>query len=298
MKLQISWLLSFFLSMNVLAETKLFVLGTGTPNPDPQRMGSSYLLLVDEQPYLIDFGIGVIRRFSELTEEWGGELKIDTTSIDHAFLTHMHSDHNLGLSDLIITPWIMGRENKLKLFGPDGLDDMAENIIKAYEFDINYRIYGTQPQNTTGYKFEFKKIDENFIFQDNNVKVEAFKNNHGDLEESYGFIFKTDEIKIVFSGDTAPSEELVKAAKNADILVHEVYSQSGFEKKTKDWQIYHAAHHTSPMELGKIASEVMPKKLVLSHILYWGASSEEIKEEVSAHFKGEIIVAQDLMQIY
>ena len=115
---------------------------------------------------------------------------------------------------------------------------------------------------------------------DNFVKVEAFKNSHGDLEESYGFVFQTPHKKIVFSGDTAPSEKLLLKAKGADILIHEVYSQAGFEKKTPDWQMYHAAHHTSPAELGRIASKINPKKLVLSHILFWGAEPGDIKKEV------------------
>ena len=79
----------------------------------------------------------------------GGDLEIDIEDLKHAFLTHMHSDHNLGLSDLIITPWIMGREHKLVLHGPKALDNMAKNLIEAFEFDINYRINGTQPQNST-----------------------------------------------------------------------------------------------------------------------------------------------------
>ena len=113
---------------------------------------------------------------------------------------------------------------------------------EAFDFDIKYRINGTQPQNNTGYQYIFYKIFDGYIFEDKFVKVEAFKNNHGDLEESYGFVFETADKKIVFSGDTAPSERLLQKAKDADILIHEIYSQQGFDNKTPDWQKYHAAH--------------------------------------------------------
>lgn len=286
-----------FLVIDLSASTKLYVLGSGTPNPDPERAGSSYLILVENEPYLIDFGTGVVRRIAALTKTWGGDLNINTQDIEHAFLTHMHSDHNLGLSDLIITPWIMGRKNRLTLHGPKELDAMAKNIIEAFDFDIKYRINGTQPQNNTGYQYIFYKIFDGYIFEDKFVKVEAFKNNHGDLEESYGFVFETADKKIVFSGDTAPSERLLQKAKDADILIHEIYSQQGFDNKTPDWQKYHAAHHTSPKEIGSIASKIKPKKLVLSHILFWGSKPEDIRKEVKLFYDGEVIIAEDLLLI-
>ena len=294
--IRLFFLLFFILGLE--AETKVFVLGSGTPNPDPDRGGSSYLIMVDKTPYLIDFGAGVVRNFAGLTTEWGGDLEVDTTSIEHAFLTHMHSDHTLGLSDLIITPWIMGKTKSLKLHGPKELDLMAKNIIDAYAFDINYRINGTQPQNSTGYKYEFFEIYDGYVYENQELRLEAFKNTHGDLEKSFGFVVTTSDLKIVFSGDTAPSSKLIEKSKGADILVHEVFSEAGFLKKTPDWQIYHAAHHTSPEQLGKIAYEIKPKKLVLSHILYWGATESQIKMEVAKYYDGDIEVATDLLRIH
>ena len=129
-------------------------------------------------------------------------------------------------------------------------------------------------------------------------RLEAFKNTHGDLEKSFGFVVTTSDLKIVFSGDTAPSSKLIEKSKGADILVHEVFSEAGFLKKTPDWQIYHAAHHTSPEQLGKIAYEIKPKKLVLSHILYWGATESQIKMEVAKYYDGDIEVATNLLRIH
>jgi ribonuclease BN (tRNA processing enzyme) len=285
-------------SLDVFAETKLIVLGSGTPNPDPNRTGSAYAVLVNDQAYLVDFGPGVVRSASSLSPTWGGEFEeLEAKNLEYAFLTHIHSDHSAGLSDLILTPWVLGRERPLKLFGPPQLAKMAEHIKIAYEDDINYRINGSQPSNPEGYKTLFIQNKEGIVFKDSNVTVRAFKVNHGELIDSYGYTFITDDKKIVFSGDTAISDTLIKEARDADILIHEVFSEEGFQKKTKNWKTYHKAHHTSSVEVGLIANEAKPKKLVLSHILFWGASKGSILKDVRLNFTGETILAEDLMVI-
>ncbi len=280
------------------ASTKLIVLGSGTPNPDPERKGSAYAVVVNDQAYLVDFGPGVVRSAATLSPEWGGNIKpLSVKNLEYAFLTHIHSDHSAGLADLLLTPWIMGRDREIKLFGPSGLDKMANSILIAYQEDINYRIYGTQPSNKKGYKYKFKSIDEGLVYKDENVKVEAFKVPHGTFDDAYGFKFTTEDKVIVFSGDTGPSKIVEKMAYNADILIHEVYSQAGFLKKTKAWQKYHQGHHTSTFEVGEIASRAKPKLLLLSHILFWGSTPDEILQETRQTFNGNIKVAEDLMII-
>ena len=246
------FLLSFLISQTLFASTQLVVLGSGNPNPNPERSGSAYAVIVDDTPYLVDFGPGVIRRIAALSPNWGGSIDgMNVTKLEHAFLTHIHSDHTAGLSDLLLTPWVMGRENKLNLFGPAGLEGMAISLLDAYKDDINYRMNGTQPSNGTGYKFNFTELHNGIVFKDDNLTVEAFKVNHGEFEDAYGFRFTSKDKVIVFSGDTGPSKSLESYAKDADILVHEVYSYAGFLKKTKDWQIYHKGHHTSTYEVGE-----------------------------------------------
>ena len=292
------FLFVLFLSINLQASTHFFVLGSGTPNPNPERMGSAYLVLVDDTPYLFDFGPGVVRRVAALTTNWGGDFSnFDVTKLQYAFLSHIHSDHTLGLADLIITPWIMGRDKPLKIFGPEAAKDMADYIIKAYQPDIDYRIFGTQPQNDKGYKTIFTSIEEGIIYEDSNISVTAFLNDHGDLSDSYGFLVETKDKTILISGDTGPSKNLIKYGRDIDILVHEVYSQAGFEKKEPDWKIYHKAHHTSPSELAKIANQLKPKTLVLSHILFWGSTEEEILKEISEYYSGDVVLARDLIEI-
>ena len=288
----------FFASF-VSSETKLIILGSGTPNPDPERYGSGYAVVVNDDAYIVDFGPGIVRRISAMSPTWGGEFpSMELENINIAFLTHIHSDHSGALADLILTPWIMGRDEPLNLYGPEGLKAMSENITEAYIDDINYRLYGSQPANKLGFTTNVTEISyDGTIFKDKNIEVIAFKNAHGDFKNSFGFLFITDDKRILFSGDTAVSNNLMKYGKNLDILVHEVFSSETFVNKTKDWQIYHKAHHTSSIDLGIIADELQPKKLVLSHILFWGASEESLLKDVRKNFNGETIIAADLMVI-
>tara|TARA_B100000945_G_scaffold311266_1_gene304272 strand:+ start:135 stop:1034 length:900 start_codon:yes stop_codon:yes gene_type:complete len=290
--------LIFFTSF-LISETKLIILGSGTPNPDPERYGSGYAIVVNESAYIVDFGPGIVRRISAMSPSWGGKFSsMELKNINIAFLTHIHSDHSGALADLILTPWIMGRSEPLNLYGPKGLKAMSENIIEAYIDDINYRLYGSQPANKLGYTTNVNEIiEDGIIYKDNNVEVIAFKNNHGDFKNSFGFLFITEDKRILLSGDTAVSNNLIKYGENLDILVHEVFSSETFVNKTKDWQTYHKAHHTSSIDLGKIAKKLKPKKLVLSHILFWGASDESLINDVRENFNGETIIAQDLMII-
>ena len=292
-------LLTIFFSTALFSETKLIVLGSGTPNPDPERYGSGYAVVVNNSAYIIDFGPGIVRRISAMSPTWGGDYpSMELQNINIAFLTHIHSDHSGALADLILTPWIMGRNEPLRLYGPPGLNAMSKNITEAYIDDIDYRLYGSQPSNKHGYTTKVTEISKDgLIFKDDNVEVTAFKNAHGDFQNSFGFLFVTKDKKILLSGDTAVSENLKKYGTDLDILVHEVFSSETFINKTKDWQIYHQAHHTSSIDLGIIANELKPKKLVLSHILFWGASEESLLNDVKKNFNGDTVIAKDLMVI-
>ena len=292
-------LLILVFSSASISETKLIILGSGTPNPDPERYGSGYAVIVNESAYIVDFGPGIVRRISAMSPTWGGDFpSMELQNINTAFLTHIHSDHSGALADLILTPWIMGRDAPLKLYGPSGLEAMSKNITEAYIDDINYRLYGSQPANELGFKTNVTEIvDDGSIYKDKNVEVIAFKNNHGDFKNSFGFLFITDDKRILFSGDTAVSANLKKYSNDLDILVHEVFSSETFVNKTKDWQIYHQAHHTSSIDLGIIAAELQPKKLVMSHILFWGASEESILNDIGVNFSGQAIIAKDLMVV-
>ena len=276
--------------------TQIVMLGTGTPNPFPDRSGPSVAIVVNDEPYLIDFGPGVVRQASAMSPEYGGSVKgLAVENIKHAFLTHLHSDHTVGLPDLILTAWPVGRDEPLKLFGPEGAKHMADKVLEAYEEDIRYRLYSEQPANNEGWRVETHEIRETgFVFEDHNVKVEAFRVPHGSWPEAWGYRFTTPDMVIVISGDTAPSDVLKQYSQGADVLIHEVYSEEGFAKKEPQWQKYHAKNHTSTSELGRLASEVKPKLLILYHQLLWGSTHETLIDEVKSEFSGTVVSARDL----
>lgn len=276
--------------------TQIVMLGTGTPNPFPDRSGPSVAIVVNDEPYLIDFGPGVVRQASAMSPEYGGSVKgLAVENIKHAFLTHLHSDHTVGLPDLILTAWTVGRDEPLKLFGPEGAKHMADKVLEAYEEDIRYRLYSEQPANNEGWRVETREIRETgLVFEDHNVKVEAFRVPHGSWPEAWGYRFTTPDTVIVISGDTAPSDVLKQYSQGADVLIHEVYSEEGFAKKEPQWQKYHAKNHTSTSELGRLASEVKPKLLILYHQLLWGSTHETLIDEVKSEFSGTVVSARDL----
>ena len=219
---------------------------------------------------------------------------LNTKEIKHAFLTHLHSDHTTGYPDLILTPWVMGRNEPLQVFGPDGIKKMTDHILAAYQQDIHYRLFGSEPANDQGWRVHAHEINEGIIYRDKRVKVEAFLVKHGTWPSAYGFKFTTPDRVVVISGDTMPCDAIVKHATNADVLVHEVYAKNRYETKPDLWKKYHATHHTSTVELGKIAAQAKPKLVVLYHILFWGATDQDLLKEISTVYSGKVVVGKDL----
>ncbi len=267
------------------SKTKIILLGTGTPNTEPSRSGAAIAIVVNDVPYLIDFGPGVIRRATA--------AGISVKELEIAFLTHLHSDHTAGYPDLILTPWVLGRDKPLSVFGPPGIEMMTENILEAYQEDINERISGLEPINQVGYKVEVKEIEPGIFYQDDNIKVEAFNVKHGSWK-AVGYKFYTPDRTIVISGDTAPFEDMINAYKNCDVLIHEVYSVEGLKKRPKEWQKYHVNVHTSSHELAEIASIVKPKLLILYHQLLWGVKEKELLTEIKKGYNGKVVSGKDL----
>ncbi len=183
----------------------------------------------------------------------------------------------------------------MEVYGPEGIKDMTGHILDAYREDIRYRLYGYEPANNQGWRVNSHEITkEGIVYQDVNVKVEAFPVPHGTWPNAWGFRFTTPDKVIVLSGDTAPSEKVIEYAKGADILIHEVYYKKAYDTKNTFWKNYHSRNHTSTYELAEIAAKTQPKVLVLYHILFWGATEEELLKEISHKYNGKVVVGRDL----
>ncbi|MGC1121786.1 MAG: MBL fold metallo-hydrolase [Candidatus Methanofastidiosia archaeon] len=265
--------------------TRVILLGTGTPNADPERSGPSVALTVDEDIYLFDFGPGVVRR--------AAAAGLNMHQLNKGFLTHLHSDHTTGYPDLIFTPWVLGRHTPLEVYGPPGINAMTNHILAAYEDDITERVQGLEPANPTGYYVNAHEIQPGIVYTDSRVEVEAFRVDHGSLE-AFGFKIETPDQTIVISGDTAPTATIVEKSKGCNILIHEVYSVQGLETRPLLWQTYHTAVHTSSQELASIARKTAPGLLVLYHQLFWGVSEDQLLREITCSYEGKVVSGRDL----
>ncbi|MFQ6113369.1 MAG: MBL fold metallo-hydrolase [bacterium] len=272
--------------------TKIVLLGTGTPNADPDRSGPSVAIVVNNTPYVVDFGPGIVRRAAAAYQ--AGIEGLAVHNLKHAFVTHLHSDHTVGYPDLIFTPWVLERDEPLEVYGPGGIKAMTEHILKAYEEDINIRINGLEPANTEGYKVNAHEIEPGLVYQDENVTVRAFVVTHGSWPQAFGYRFETPDRTIVISGDTVPSESIAENCQGCDVLIHEVYSQAAFEKLPAEWQRYHASFHTSSIELAEIAAKAKPGLLILYHQLLWGAKEEDLLKEIRKIYNGKVVYGNDL----
>ncbi len=277
------------------SRTRVVLLGAGTPNADPDRSGPSTAIVVDDRSYIVDAGPGVVRRATAAAAKHD-LVGLRAPNLATVFLTHLHSDHTVGLPDLVFTPWVLEREEPLALFGPPGTEAMAANIGQAYSADVAIRLRGLEPANAEGYRIDATDVEPGLVFEDDLVRVFAFAVPHATWEHAYGYRFETPDRTVVVSGDTGPAlDVMVRACDGCDVLVHEAYAQVGWEKRDAVWQRYHAAAHTSGPELGRIAAAARPGLLVLTHQLLWlGATPEDLLAEVASEWGGPVVYGNDL----
>jgi len=277
-------------------ETKIVLLGTGTPFADPKRSGSSVAIVVNGVPYLIDCGPGIVRRAAAAYKKGIEGLRVQ--NLKRLFVTHLHSDHTVGYPDLIFTPWVLGRDEPLEVYGPKGMSSMTEHILAAYHQDINIRSNKLEHLNSKGYKVKVHEIESGIVYKDSLVKVEAFLVSHGSWLQAFAYKFYTPDRTIVISGDTTYSENMIKQSKGIDVLIHEVYNTKGFEKiKNSKFQAYHSNYHTSSENLAKIATKAKPGLLILYHQLWMNQSEDDLLKEIKERYSGKVVSGKDL-EIY
>lgn len=273
-------------------KTTIVMLGTGTPNADPDRSGPAVAIVVNDTPYIVDSGPGVVRRAASALRN--GVKALEPRNLKIAFITHLHSDHTAGLADLILTPWTLERKEPLEVYGPRGIKAMTRDLLHAYREDIDMRLNGGEPSNRTGYRVNAHEIKPGVIYKDANVTVKAFAVNHGSWKHAFGFRFETADRTIVISGDCRPSASVAENCNGCDVLIHEVYSTAGFAKRSPEWQKYHSSFHTSSRELAEIATKAKPRLLVLYHQLFWGTSEEDLLNEIRRGYAGKVVSGRDL----
>jgi ribonuclease BN (tRNA processing enzyme) len=288
--------------------TKVVLLGTGNPMPDPDRSGPATAIVVNGSAYLIDFGPGVIRRAAAAMQERGLK-ELNPVNLRVVFVTHLHSDHTAGYPDLILTPWTMGRRVPLEVYGPKGIVAMTEHILAAYGEDIRIRTTGLEQIPAGTCTVNAHEISPGLIYQDDNVKVTAFPTKHGDWEESYGYRFETADRTIVIPGDTTPVPATIEACNGCDVLIHEAQTQKFLKNSRRpnsqgfDLKAYAAKYHTTTTQLAELANQAKPGLLILQHNSItlrpdkrpFASSPDDLLREIrEGGYQGKAVVGRDL----
>jgi len=273
------------------ATTRVILLGTGTPYPDPTASGPATAVVVGGRVLLFDAGPGVMRRLKA--------ANLPISGPEALFITHLHSDHTLGYADLMLTSWVMRRRAPFPVYGPSGLRRMTNHLLAAYSEDISIRANGLEHEVAGGYRVSVHEIRGGVVYEKDGVRVTAVPVPHGAWKHAFAYRIDTADRSILISGDTRPSEELVKAAQGVDLLIHEVYSAARLKPEDRpggqDWPRYCREYHTSDVELGALAVRIRPKLLILDHIIRMGASDEELLMGVRAGgYEGQVVVGKDL----
>ena len=271
--------------------TEVILLGTGTPYPDPASSGPATAVVIGGRVFLFDAGPGVMRRLRAANLPINGPEAL--------FISHLHSDHTLGYPDLILTSWVMRRRAPFPVYGPRGLRRMTRHLIAAYSEDIRLRTDGLEHEVPGGYRVNVHEIQAGVVYEKGGVRVTAIAVPHGAWRASFAYRIDTADRSIVISGDTRPSEALVKAARGADVLIHEVYSAAHLAPENRpgggDWPRYCREYHTSDVELGQLAVRIQPKLLILDHVIRMGATDEEMLSAVRAGgYRGQVVLGKDL----
>jgi ribonuclease BN (tRNA processing enzyme) len=280
-------------STDTTAALRVVMLGTGTPNADPERSGPSVAVIAGGRAYLVDCGPGVVRRAAAASARHGIPA-LEASRLRIVFITHLHSDHTLGLPDLMLTPWVLERRTPLEVYGPPGVSAMTRHLLEAYAEDIAMRQHGLEPDQHDGWKVNAHEVRAGAIYRDSNVTVTAIPVPHANWKHAFGYRFESKGEVVVISGDTRPSEAVARACDGCDVLVHEVYSAERFKARPAEWQRYHADAHTSTVELSKLALKARPRRLILYHQLFWGATDDDLVREVRQGYEGAVFSARDL----
>ena len=280
--------------------TKIVMLGTGTPIPDPDRSGPAVAIVVDSVAYLFDAGTGVVRRASAAGKAGVSAFKATgpraqpNPRFERIFITHLHSDHTMGLADAIFTPWIQGKREPVDIYGPSGLEYVVQTILDGNAEDIAERVASPGGPSRDGWKARTHEVAPGEVFRDSRVTVRAFQVPHSEWPNAYGYRIDTPDRSIVISGDTRESDAVAQACNGCDVLIHEVFSDSGCATLALARQPYHRAAHTGAAAVGRVATLAKAKLLVLTHQLFFGASDEQLLREVRSTFAGRVVSARDV----
>ncbi len=282
-------------------DIRVTLLGTGggpaSGNRDGllKRMSAMTLIEAGGRVLLVDAGRGVVQRLAALGRPY-------FRRVDYLFLTHLHSDHVTGIPDLFLTGAVLGRQAPLRVWGPPGTANLVDHLVEAFAYDLEYR----ENRRRKRARMIAREIGEGVIELGDGLVLTAFAVDHtppgpqGRASGDYpalGYRLDFAGRSVVISGDTRPSENLVKHAAGADLLIHEVQlarpgrrgGAAGRRRRPG------RSHHTTAREAAALFARIKPKLAVYSHLIMRRAEPEELIRRTRQTYSGRLVVGRDLM---
>jgi ribonuclease Z len=272
---------------------QLTFLGTGCPAVHAERYGPAQIVRHGETTLLVDCGSGVTQRMAQ--------AGISGRDIDAVLLTHMHSDHIIDLFQLVISSWHQGRDRPMRVFGPQGTYNYVDGMVSLWQSELEQRIEHERRPSALALQTEVTEIKPDEIVEFGAMRVRAVEVDHKPVRHAYGYVFETDEAKLVISGDTRPCAALTEAAQGADLLLHEVFVHREMKPeegvRTAETIDQVASYHTLSSDVGKVAAKAGVKWLALTHFVPPDCDTEALEKEVAADFDGPVTMGEDLMTL-
>ena len=263
------------------------LLGTGTPRPDPERYSQAILLEAGERRLLFDAGRGAVLRLRQ--------IGVGAETIDRVFLTHLHFDHTVGLDDVWLTARLWQRPGPLPVAGPAGTAEFVGHLRAAYRTDVAVRAAHSRLPAAAG-ALQGRDLEPGVVLADGELTVTAFAVAHGPVP-ALGYRIDYAGRSVVVSGDTAYTENLVRHARGADVVIHEVMmaSEAMLERNPRLRRV--SEYHATPAEVARAFAETGPRLGVLVHMLPFGLGEEDALAAVRAGWPGEVLIGRDLMAV-
>lgn len=270
---------------------RVTLLGTGCPIVDTERFGPAALVRGEQACILVDCGSGVTQRLRA--------AGCTGRDIDSLLLTHLHTDHLVDLYQLIVSSWHQGRDRPQRIFGPPGTRAHVDGLMALWQAEREGRIAHERRPNQAGLEVEVEEIADGRVLEFGDVLVNTVEVNHKPVPHAFGFVFESAGAKAVISGDTTYCPELVAAARDADLLVHEVYVHREMTEvpgvRTRESIENVASYHTLSTVVGDIAAEANAGCLMLTHFVPTRFDRGALLAEVRSAYTGPLIIGEDLM---
>ena len=292
-------------------------LGTSGSIPTNKRSLPAVAILRKSELILFDCGEGTQRQMILAHIGFNRKTKM--------FITHMHGDHVLGIPGIIQSMSLLGRTEKLEIYGPLGIKNFVKSILRTVEFTLTFPL-------------EVFEVHTGVVYKNNEYDVRAVRTSHVVPGLAYALIernrpgkfhperaralgvpkgplwsklqrgenvrlpkgknVKSRDVvgpprpgrKVVYSGDTRPSKNLLKLARKADMLIHEATFDDELSDRAR------VDGHSTPSQVARIAKAARVKRLVLTHLSARYVNADVLVKRARKIFR-RVQFAEDLLRI-